>query len=782
VSKGRTNVSLQRTKLQIAKEHFEKKEYLQALAILDEMIERENLTIIRSLRAAIREVINDLAGAFSDIATQESTPDQILVKARLLAKLGNGEKATLALRSFLKSIDKQNYSKWSPLALGIAGRRMDLELLGIKPEKMLIAPKLDSRTKGCVAEHLVALGEFNFCKKLLENDTDAFPLLSILTDIENADRLTRIKNNEISNYVEEVISKISGWFSLDEARLLANLASEIPAEYNIVEVGSFQGRSTCALAVGAKKGFQNPIHAIDTFFGLRGIFPESTLSIFQTNLRKKGLEKNVTIHRGKSVETAESWSGKNIGLLFIDADHDYESVKGDLDAWLPHVSPTGLIALHDCNQLGPNKLLRQIILNSSNMHMIGLRDSLAVLQLQNKNPKQSPKTRATWLQYLTILGQNYSTWVETEKIRINRVATDLFDQTTQRLTNLDNPKILINSSSKYNFDEGQTRKSSIDQPTTVIDITYKCNAICKYCQWGNPCNSVRKHLPIKSVCLSAKTIKALGTKRIVLSGGEPRLHPKLNQILSHYKKLVDSVIIISNGYGLDVQEISQLVDYGATGIAVSLDSVDQNLSRLTRQTPLKIHRQIIANLKEIADSHRNFELGINAVVSHVTANCKNVQDLLEFGQSIGVDYVKFQPIFDDGYVTINPPDLILTVSDSKELLRISSLINSAQYSRTNPPEFWKNVADLASGKQLSAESCGIGDKHSIAIRENLAVCYWLNTISFGNSTRSLDQKKVQCARKNFEKAKIKCKVDFHCFCTQELSHVWRNEGNYQNER
>ena len=41
------------------------------------------------------------------------------------------------------------------------------------------------------------------------------------------------------------------------------------------------------------------------------------------------------------------WEGQPIDLLIIDGDHSYEGVKADLDVWLQHVKPSGLIFLHD---------------------------------------------------------------------------------------------------------------------------------------------------------------------------------------------------------------------------------------------------------------------------------------------------------------------------------------------------------------------------------------------------------------------------------------------------
>jgi molybdenum cofactor biosynthesis enzyme MoaA len=320
---------------------------------------------------------------------------------------------------------------------------------------------------------------------------------------------------------------------------------------------------------------------------------------------------------------------------------------------------------------------------------------------------------------------------------------------------------------------------SINQPTTVLDITYQCNATCKYCQWGNRSIS-KSHLPIAETCLPAKTISALGTKRIVLSGGEPRLHPKLSQIISHYKGLVDSIVVISNGYGLCRHEIAQLIEWGATGVTVSLDSISEDESLLVRETPPNVHRQMMANLKDIGQHKADFEIGLNSVVSHVTANWQTIRKLLEFASKINADFVKFQPIFNDGYVGLRAPYLMLTSSDSQRLHEIAALLESVEHPPTNPPGFWEDIADLADGKVLSPTMCNLAN-HSVAIRNRLNICYWLNQSSFGEANSELEEPNICSVLDSFKDLKTRCKVDFHCFCTQGLSHIWRVREGSENE-
>lgn len=42
-----------------------------------------------------------------------------------------------------------------------------------------------------------------------------------------------------------------------------------------------------------------------------------------------------------------SFSLRRINMVFVDGDHSYEGCKGDIEAWLPHIVPGGIIAIHD---------------------------------------------------------------------------------------------------------------------------------------------------------------------------------------------------------------------------------------------------------------------------------------------------------------------------------------------------------------------------------------------------------------------------------------------------
>jgi hypothetical protein len=55
----------------------------------------------------------------------------------------------------------------------------------------------------------------------------------------------------------------------------------------------------------------------------------------------------VEIIQGDSAESAKIVKDKSLAFAWIDAAHDYESVKKDILAWQPKIKPGGILAGHD---------------------------------------------------------------------------------------------------------------------------------------------------------------------------------------------------------------------------------------------------------------------------------------------------------------------------------------------------------------------------------------------------------------------------------------------------
>lgn len=123
---------------------------------------------------------------------------------------------------------------------------------------------------------------------------------------------------------------IQGWLSKNEEKLLAHFAKK--SNGRIVEIGSFQGKSTVAMA----KVTKNPIYAIDPHY-------LHSYTKFLANTKKY---KNVIPIKKTSTAANRNWREK-ISLLHIDGAHEYRYAKEDLKLWLPHLESDGVVVCHD---------------------------------------------------------------------------------------------------------------------------------------------------------------------------------------------------------------------------------------------------------------------------------------------------------------------------------------------------------------------------------------------------------------------------------------------------
>ncbi len=129
-----------------------------------------------------------------------------------------------------------------------------------------------------------------------------------------------------------------------EEDLLGRLSRQLPTAAVIVEVGSYLGASAVALARGTRRN-GGRVHAVDTWTNLA--MSEGSRDTYSEFLHNTAAYADqVVACRGLSTEIAPSFD-QQIDLLFIDADHSYEGVRSDLEAWLPKVKPGGLVAMHD---------------------------------------------------------------------------------------------------------------------------------------------------------------------------------------------------------------------------------------------------------------------------------------------------------------------------------------------------------------------------------------------------------------------------------------------------
>jgi hypothetical protein len=161
--------------------------------------------------------------------------------------------------------------------------------------------------------------------------------------------------------------EIPGWFSF--RALYQQAVREARDGAHFVEVGSWKGRSAAFMAVEILRS-QKKIRfdCIDTWKGSdepkhRSDPDVRAGTLFSTFLRNIApIRSHLNVIRQPSVSAAAEYSDLSLDFVFIDAAHDYQSVKNDIAAWWPKVRVGGALAGDDYNKREVAKAVRDSFL------------------------------------------------------------------------------------------------------------------------------------------------------------------------------------------------------------------------------------------------------------------------------------------------------------------------------------------------------------------------------------------------------------------------------------
>ena len=194
------------------------------------------------------------------------------------------------------------------------------------------------------------------------------------------------------------VRDVQGWMSPDQAERLYRAAEATRTGDQIVEIGSFQGRSTIVLASAAHDGV--PVVAIDPHAGNdRG--PQEIAGYadaaaddheqFTTNLAAAGVSDRVRHIRSFS-DVAHAGVTGEIAVLYIDGAHRFAPARADIRDWGARVTPGGTMLIHDSfSSVGVTLAIVRELMFGSRFRYVGRARSLTEFRADLDG---TPKSRA----------------------------------------------------------------------------------------------------------------------------------------------------------------------------------------------------------------------------------------------------------------------------------------------------------------------------------------------------------------------------------------------------
>jgi MoaA/NifB/PqqE/SkfB family radical SAM enzyme len=170
----------------------------------------------------------------------------------------------------------------------------------------------------------------------------------------------------------------------------------------------------------------------------------------------------------------------------------------------------------------------------------------------------------------------------------------------------------------------------------------RCNLACAYC---NEYDDHSKPVPLETIERRIDLLAALGTTIITISGGEPLLHPDLDEILAHIRRHRAIAGMITNGYLLTAERIKRLNRAGLDHLQISIDNV-------TPDDVSKKSLKVLDKKLQLLAEHADFHVNINSVVG---GGIRNPQDAITIGKrAVELGFTSTVGIIHDGTGQLQP--------------------------------------------------------------------------------------------------------------------------------
>ena len=167
----------------------------------------------------------------------------------------------------------------------------------------------------------------------------------------------------LSNFFSKT-SFVKGMTSEEACKNMFNISVTQSVKGDVLEIGSWQGRSTSFLAQSIKISSNGKVYAVDHFKGNPGKEKfykvnnddlSDLKSNFLENMTKSGVQEYVELLDMSNVDAEKIISEKkvDIRLLFIDGCHEYDGVKKDFELFERYVVRGGLIIFDDYSSSFP---------------------------------------------------------------------------------------------------------------------------------------------------------------------------------------------------------------------------------------------------------------------------------------------------------------------------------------------------------------------------------------------------------------------------------------------
>lgn len=244
-----------------------------------------------------------------------------------------------------------------------------------------------------------------------------------------------------------------------------------------------------------------------------------------------------------------------------------------------------------------------------------------------------------------------------EAINLNETAAFIFEKMCYKLSpkeiaasfsnefnesldeSLDFIKDFYNEISELNLEltPAVLEKGAFCLHTPIVHIIQNCNSPCIMCDcWKTKEKTLHSRISLYPI---HRKLKELGARGIMISGGEPLLHPELELILKDLKEIGLEIYLNTNGF-LIKKNLSWLKKLEIEELVISMDGLNSDDYKSVRG--IDRFNQVCDNIKLFKKENPNTRIIIRTTLTKHTIN--HLDELISFAKSNSIDHIGFSPL------------------------------------------------------------------------------------------------------------------------------------------
>jgi heme d1 biosynthesis radical SAM protein NirJ len=126
-------------------------------------------------------------------------------------------------------------------------------------------------------------------------------------------------------------------------------------------------------------------------------------------------------------------------------------------------------------------------------------------------------------------------------------------------------------------------KARLPGPVVIWNLIRRCNLTCRHCYSFSADADFPGELTTPQIRATMTDLWDAGVRMLVLSGGEPLLHPDIFEISRRAKSMGFHLALSTNGTLIDAGRLPAIVSIGYDYVGISLDGLQQTHDRFRRK-------------------------------------------------------------------------------------------------------------------------------------------------------------------------------------------------------